>query len=318
MVRRPSRRWLRCGLALGALGVVAYARYRSRDDPTAAGRQGITERHAAAFLVNRRIEPGREATVSDHVERTFTGADPRQLLGLEGASTASLFLDRRGGVSELVWYVEVPRPVLERWDDPESTVADAFPVTHDALESTHEPIDRTLLVHAANPTRPRTIASDGERGSRSIAVLADDVAATVDVELVPMRLGSGVPERLADWFERLSRRVIEGDLDLGWVESESAAMLEAERMYTESIVLERDDAYTLYLYMEAEDMQRVYDAFTGTWNPVARASELLLGWALRNPGQLVEYPLETDVECLAHAVHPNRPRLAGECVERNW
>ncbi|MCU4972092.1 hypothetical protein OB955_05015 [Halobacteria archaeon AArc-m2/3/4] len=301
-----------------------YTWYRSRSETTGSEPTDgpITERHVAAFLVSRRLDPDDLETVSEsvsHAQRTADGAG--WVLGIDGATTASLFLDRgREGPEtegegklepepELVWYVEIPRSTLEEWDDPESTVRDAFPVTCEAVGSPAG-VDRELLVHAVNPERPRRVATE------ETPLEASDPAAdrTVDVDLVRMTLESGLPERLADRFAGLSRRVIAGDLTLGPIETWSAEMLDAETMYTESVFLERRaDGYSLVGYMEAEEMQRVYDAYYDTWNPVARASEIVLGWVLTDPATILEYPLETDVELLAHAAHPDRPRRVSEC-----
>lgn len=60
--------------------------------------------------------------------------------------------------------------------------------------------------------------------------------------------------------------------------------------------------------MEADKMHQVYDAYYVMWNPVARVSEIVLSLALRDPSPILDYPLETDFELLAHAVAPNRPR----------
>lgn len=325
MNRRSVRRWLRYGLPLGALAAAAYARTRSRSqsrtDRVATDGRIITEHHAAAFLVGRRIEPNDVEAVLDRVERTFAGVDPQRLLGLEGASTATLFLDRSGVDPELVWYVEVPRAVVTAWDDPHRRVTDAFPVAHEALErparSVDDPRDRALLVHAANPVRPRAFDGGSTTGERSLVVGTGDIDSIVDVDLVRMRLRPGFPERFADWFERITRRVIDGDIGLGPIESRGAEVLAAERMFTESLFLERsDDGYTCLHYMEADDMERVYDAFYDTRNPVARWSERLLGRLLENPDAVLEYPLETAARPLAHAVDPNRPRRPAECRRR--
>lgn len=329
MDRRFTRRWQRYGLLLGVVGVVAYAAHRFRTEPSASDQHEsagdeqrlITERHGAAFLVDRRIESGRVDAVTERVERTLAGSDPQRLLGLEGASTASLFLDRSGSDPELLWYVEVPRTIVAKWADPERTVADAFPIGHDALAEPSQATDRSLLVHAANPRRPRRLAADGSNSNEAgtLAVAVDGTVPGVDVDLVRMDLEPGLPERFADWFAKVSRRVIDGELDLGRVEAWSGEMLDAERMYTESLLIERgDDGYAGYLYMEAADMQGVYDAYYDTRNPVARASEHLLGRLLRNPECVLEYPLETDAELLAHAVNPDRPRRPEDCPERSY
>jgi hypothetical protein len=129
-----------------------------------------------------------------------------------------------------------------------------------------------------------------------------------------LHLKPGLAEWLADRFAGLSRRVENGEIDLGPVETWSGEMLEAEDMYTESVVLERrPEGYVLCGYMETEAMDGVYDAYYDTWNPVARASELVFGRVLEEPAQILEYPLGTGLEVLAHAVDPDRPRKPQEC-----
>ncbi len=317
--RRDAGRWARRGVVAGTILVVAavaYGRHRVRSDSDGTTPPAITERNAAAFLVQRRVDPERLESLRDHVAGIVSGGEPAPVLGLEGATTASLLLDLEGDVPELVWYVEVPRSVTDRWAEPRSVVAEAFPIDHEAIVDDGEPdafgdgsgsVDHELLVHAANPARPRTVADDG-------SLVAGPDAAGVDVDLVRLRLRPGLSERLADQFAGLSRRVADGDLELGPIETWSAEMLEAENMYTESVVLERAaDGYALLGYMEAEGMAQVYDAYYGTSNPVARLSEVVLGRVLEEPERILEYPLGTDVELLAHAVAPNRPRRPDEC-----
>ncbi|ELY48395.1 hypothetical protein C495_02945 [Natronorubrum sulfidifaciens JCM 14089] len=275
----------------------------------------ITERHATAVLVSRRIEPGHVETIENEISRTCLGSDPNRVLGLEGASTASLFIDRSDAAPELVWYVELPRAVVDEWDDPQSRVAAAFPIDHDALEPVDAPGERTLLVHAVHPQRPRTIDPGQSGVDRSLEEAGVSTQPAVDVELVRMRLKPGLAERLADWFERLTQQVISGERTLDRLDSWSAEMLEQERMYTESIVLDRHNGYTLYQYMEADEMQQVYDAYYDTWNPVARGAERLMGRLLENPECILEYPLKTDFELLAHAIDPDRPRRVADCLE---
>ncbi|SIR63246.1 DUF6176 family protein [Natronorubrum thiooxidans] len=309
------RRLCWSGLLLGAGLAGVSARYRSRIERSPDEGTIITERHATAVLVSRRIDPGHVETIKNEVSRTCLGVDPNRVLGFEEASTASLFINRSEATPELVWYVELPRAVVDEWDDPRSTVASAFPVDHDALEPVDHPDERTLLVHAVHPGRPRTTDPGQNRTGRSLEDSAASTQPAVDVELVRMRLKPGLPERLADWFERLTQQVISGERTLDRLESWSAEMLEQERMYTESIVLDRRNGYTLYQYMEADEMQQVYDAYYDTWNPVARVAEHLMGRLLENPACILEYPLETEFELLAHAIDPDRPRRVGDCLE---
>jgi hypothetical protein len=305
--------WGRQSLALGTVVVagLGYAQYRRRRGSAASDSRYITERHASAFLVRRRIDGDRLESVREAVaELRADPDDPRPLLGLEGATTASLFLDA-GDDPELLWYVEVPRSVMVDWKDPESRVEAAFPLEHDAIATEEARVDRELLVHAVNPNRPRS-ATGTDDGP--LVVSGAELENGVDVDLVQLHLKPGLAERLADRFAGLSRRVAAGEIELGPIERWSGEMLEAENMYTESIVLERrPDGYVLRGYMETEAMGGVYDAYYDTWNPVARLSELAFGRVLEEPRQILEYPLGTGLEVLAHAVDPDRPRKPGEC-----
>ncbi|NKE34642.1 hypothetical protein GWG54_02185 [Natronococcus sp. JC468] len=304
--------WGRRSLVLGTVVAgLGYAQYRRRRGSAASDSRYITERHASAFLVRRRVDGDRLESVREAVaERYADPDDPRPLLGLEGATTASLFLDT-GSEPELLWYVEVPRSATADGEDAESRVETAFPLEHDALAATEARVDRELLVHAVNPDRPRTAtgADDGP-----LVVGGAELKDGVDVDLVQLHLKPGLAERLADRFVGLSRRVAAGEIELGPIERWSGAMLEAEEMYTESIVLERrPGGYALCGYMETEAMAGVYDAYYDTRNPVARASEVVLGRVLEEPAGILEYPLGTGLETLAHAVDPDRPRRPEEC-----
>ncbi|RQG93331.1 hypothetical protein EA462_03425 [Natrarchaeobius halalkaliphilus] len=293
-------------------GAVLWHRVRGRiADLTGDGNDVITERHAGAFVVRRRLDPDRIEAVLERVDRRCADGDPDWLLGVDGASTASLFLDRSSDEPELRWYVEVPRNELERRDDPATTIAERFPVSHDAVVPGDDSVDGELLVHAVHPRRPRTLEA-AEAGLLGRDELASD--RTVDVELVRMDLESGLPERLADWLAGVSRRVIDGELSLGPIETWSEEMLEAEAMYTESVVLERRaGGYSLVQYMETAEMAAVYEAYYDTWNPVARAAELVLGRVLENPDDVLTYPIESGTEPLAHAIDPDRFRHPSEC-----
>ena len=305
MTLRPSRRWVWRSVVAGTiLAAVAYGHRRRRTEAASRTPPAITEREVAAFLARRPIDPEGLESVTEAVAAVVSRGDPGPVLGLEGASTASLFLDHER--VELLWYVEVPRSMTAGWADPRSTVIEAFPIDHDALGEV-DATDRELLVHAANPDRPRTVAgTDG-------ALVAGPGEIGVDVDLVQMRLKPGVAERLADRFASVTERVVEDDLELGPIETASAEMLEAEEMYTESIFLDRrEEGYTLCQYMEAAEMAQVYDAYYDTMNPVARVAEVVVGRVLEEPEKILEYPLESDVSLLAHAVSPDRPRSPAE------
>lgn len=136
---------------------------------------------------------------------------------------------------------------------------------------------------------------------------------TVDIVFVSVWFTAGLAERLADWFADLTHRFKAGELRLGPIETWSVEMIDMENMYTETLFLERSaTGHELLSYMEADEMQQVYDAYYDTWNLVARVSEIALNWALRDPSPILDYPLETDFELLAHAVTPNRPRRVSD------
>ena len=307
-MRIRSRQWLiLSGLAAGT--VAGLHRYLSRSHSPSTD-EFLNERHMRAFLVRRRIDPEYIEAIRDVVSGTISEDDPSPLLSPEGATTASLFLNRNPIDPELVWYVELPQSVTADWDDPESTVSEAFPLEHDALSTTDDSVERELLVHAVNPLRPQTDVAGGVASQR---VTASGSERMVDVALVSVWLNSGIPERLADWFAGLARRFKAGKLELGPIEKWSTEMIDMENMYTESVFLERrTNGYELPIYMEADEMQQVYDAYYSTWNPVARVSEIVLDWALSDPSPILEYPLETDFELLAHAVALNRPRRVAD------
>ncbi len=266
----------------------------------------IDERHMKAFLVRRRIDSECVEAIREAVSRTIAEDDPSPLLSLEGATTASLFLNQDSAEPELVWYVELPRSVITDWDHSEEVIAAAFPFEHDALSDTDDSVERELLVHAVNPLRPQTNVSTGVASQRTTD---SGKERTVDVALVSVWLNSGIPERLANWFTTLAHRFKAGELSLGPIETWSTEMIDMENMYTESVFLDRSaEGYELLIYMEADEMQQVYDAYYNTWNPVARGSEIILDWALKDASPILDYPLETDFELLAHAVAPNRPR----------
>lgn len=263
-----------------------------------------------AFLFRRRINPERIEAVREAVSTTISEDDPSPLLSSMGVTTASLFLNQDPTTPELVWYVELPHSAITDWDDPKAALSAVFPFEHDALTDTDDSVERDLLVHAVNPRRPQTDVSGGISPHR---VAESGTERRVDVALVSVWVNSGVPERLANWFAGLAHRFKAGELELGPIETWSTEMIDMENMYTESIFLERSaNGYELLIYMEADEMQQVYDAYYDTWNPVARVSEIVLGWTLRDASPILDYPLETDYILLAHAVASNRPRRVAD------
>lgn len=339
MKTNSRRRWLGYGLLGGAIaGAAAYGWTNRRDGSRPRTEPAATERHATAFLLRRRIDPDQVDAVREAARTSFETSDDEdededkgdrnvdRLLGLEGAATASLFLDRAGNEPSLVWYVEVPRTVLADLDDLVGRLERAFPLEHEALSDDRSVI-REPPIHAAHPGRPRSTVpvsgTDGDTGPLLVTEpestgTGESTGSTrepesVDVALVTMKLRPGLGERLADWLEWLSRRVVADDWHLGPIETWSAEMLEREAMFTETIFVERCEGGTALLqYMECAVMEDVYEAYYDTWNPVARGAEFLVGRVVEQPERVLQYPIETDSECLAHAVAPDRPRRLEE------
>lgn len=236
-----------------ALGAAAWLNWHLRHSTSPSTNEFINEQHMRAFLVRRRIDPESVESIIKFVSRTISEDDPSPLLSPEGATTASLFLNRNQNAPKIVWYVEFPRSVVTAWDDPETTVAEAFPFKHDALSDTDDIVERELLVHAVNPIRPRTDVSVGVASQGTTDSGSDRI---VDVAFVSVWFDSGVPKCLADWFAGLARQFKAGELNLGPIETWSTEMIDKENMYTESIFLERSaNGYELLSYMEVDEMQ---------------------------------------------------------------
>jgi len=260
------------------------------------------------------------ATALDDIRETVIaeldgaeGSGIAELLPVDGVETVSLFVHNPDdGRPTLVWYVEHDRDY--EWSDPAAVVREhspLFPALAEFLTDGEPNVvaaaspDTTLLVHANLPGRPRAYADRSE--GLPIVLSANDSGGEVP-DVVPLRLavrsglGSLVARAFAGLFERTP----------AWLEAKFEAasldVMEAEGMYTETLLLERTDAgYDIWWYMESGDMEQVGEAYYETDNRVARVSEHVLGWVLERPERVLAHPDEaSEFELLAHAVDPDR------------
>lgn len=238
------------------------------------------------------------------------GVDP--LLPGVGATTVSVFLRRpETDAVQLVWFVEHGDD--DAWRDPAAAIREhspLFPRVESALAGSPTVVaadadDATELVHAAVPDRPTAFA---DRTDALPIVCSGGDPGGDRPDVVPLVLGirGGVGSLLAHGLAGLFARTP------AWLEAKFEAasldVMEAEGMYTETLLLERDaGGYRLWWYMESGGMEQVGEAYYESDSLVARASEYVLGWALERPERALVHPVEaSEFEPLAHAVDPDR------------
>lgn len=266
-------------------------------------------------LVRQGIEPGRAEAVRKLVadfDGTTAETPGTSLLPIDGVHTVSLFLERPGDTDEpddrqawLVWFVEVdgnPGPELER--DLSGTIRVASPLFDgddadagldeylaDAETYSRGQAGAERMVHVGLPERPRGDSDDPP-----------------EVALWRLRFRPGPGE----WFVRALTRsmaLTEGTAVERAFDRWSQPVLEDERMWTETLFLERsDEGYAVLQYMEADSMQGVWEAYHETDNPIARTSERVVGWFVERPERALHGdPIaQCEFELLAHAVNPDR------------
>lgn len=251
--------------------------------------------------------------------------DARTLLPVDGVTLVTLFLDdggfgwtddpgdtaRRGDA--LLWYVEVVDSDAEPWTTPDQTIRSVSPLFEAGLrdllaaEATvhaggHG--DHRYITHATNPRRQERYA-EAVGQSLVAPVAGDDLP--IPVVVISLAVNAGLTSRLVasgvdfvNWLKGFDRVQ-------SWARGETET-IEAEAMYTESLLLEAvGDRQVVHYYMETEDMDRLYEAFSESEDWEARFSEWVLRRALANPEAFLEPPLETDCEVLIHAVDAERP-----------
>ncbi|WP_436911871.1 DUF6176 family protein [Halosimplex marinum] len=111
-----------------------------------------------------------------------------------------------------------------------------------------------------------------------------------DVVMVKQRVEEGKVDRLREWMAEVRDR-----------RDEAEATLRDEGMLTESAFLERtDDGPHLVYYMEAEDIERVWDQYEDSDHDIDREHEQVMSEVLADGRDVGEY------ERLYHLTNPER------------
>jgi hypothetical protein len=278
-----------------------------------------------SLLVRQPIRDGETGAVRETLAawaREQTDGDARTVLPVEGVTLVTLFLDTGGfGWREddtdrgdaLLWYVEVGNGDAPAWRDPDATIRDASPLFEAGLE---KHLDADAMVHAGGWDGHRyvTHATNPHRRERYADAVGDTLVAPVagetlpiPVVLVSLGLRGGLVSTLVaravdavNWLKGFDRVQ-------AWARDETDT-IEAEAMYTESLLLQTVGArQVVHYYMETEDMDQLYEAFSESDDWEARFSEWLFRRVLATPETFLEPPLESDCEVLLHAVDPERP-----------
>lgn len=297
-----------------------------------AARPGHPERGGIdvfdSLLLRQPIADGETAAVRELLAvwaDDHRDGDVRALLPVDGVTLVTLFLDdggfgRTDGADRdpgrgdaLLWYVEVVDAGADAWRTPDATVREASPLFEAGLadllagEATVHAGGRDghrYVTHVTNPSR-RARYADAVGRPLVAPVAGDDLP--IPVAIVSLALEPGVTSALAARAVDLVNRLKRFDRVRSWARDETDTV-EAEAMYTESLLLEAvDDRQVVHYYMETEDMDRLYEAFSESNDWEARFSEWLFRRVLADPTAFLEPPLESDCEVLIHAVDPERP-----------
>lgn len=247
-----------------------------------------------AVLVRHRLRHGVADTVRAFVER-HRPDEPgvAWLAGGDDVVTVSVFLEANDdATADLVWFVETAG---DRWESPEEELERRSPLFETGLRdflADDDPPSRDAtrqLLHVHNPARPATHHD------------CDVVFVSVPIEHRP---GGWVVRALAAGYTRFAgTRLVSG------FEQSAASVVAAERMWTETLWLERTgDGYVVRWYMEADDMDRVMSAYEGSEVWVARWSNHAVSTVFGAPVADLGHPadaMNTDGrELLAHATEP--------------
>ena len=308
------------------------------DVPTDTGSDGVSARSIHperggidvfdSLLVRQPIAEGRTRAVGDLLADWAAengDGDARTLLPVDGVTTVTLFLDdgesgwtdNTGRPSQrddaLLWYIEVVDDDADAWTTPDETIRGVSPLFDGGLADSLTDRatvraggrgDHRYITHVTNPHRKARYANAVEK-SLIAPVAGDELPIPIVITTLAVKAGltstliAGVVD-FVNWLKRFDRVQ-------SWAREETETV-EAEAMYTESLLLEAvGDRQVVHYYMETEDMDRLYEAFYESDDWKARLSEWVIRRALSNPETFLEPPLETDCEVLIHAVDSERP-----------
>ena len=138
----------------------------------------------------------------------------------------------------------------------------------------------------------------------------------VEVVLLRVQVRPGWPRRFMAAFARVllaEQFLVRRGGPLGrafrrWVNARLEPVLRAEEMYTESLFLDREDG-DLYLlwYMEATDMEGVYEGFLESDRSLTDVAGVVGGWLFERPERILAPDVDSDYPLLLHAWNPGRP-----------
>jgi hypothetical protein len=138
----------------------------------------------------------------------------------------------------------------------------------------------------------------------------------VEIVLLRMKVKPGISE----WFVNGLARIMMAEQKLmaeggavgralrRWLNESVEPILKGERMYTESLFLERnDDDLFLLCYMEAESMAGIWEGYLDSGHPITWISEWVMERIFEEPEKLLTPDVESDYPLLVHAWGPDRP-----------
>jgi len=271
-----------------------------------------------SLWLHQEIKPGETDALTEWLAtwaRDHQDGDLQTLLRVDEVTLCTLFLDRCAeGPDGLLWYLEVDDDDAEPWTDPETAIRQASPLFEAGLDAyltdsstVHaDGIEgHQLLTHATHPRRQDRYL-DHVDGLLVAPVAGDSLGIELAVARIQLKLGltsrlvsGGV--RVGNWLKQSSDRLS------AWLREETQT-IEAEAMYTESILFEPTPAgLVCWYYMETESMERLYEAYEDSTSWEVTFSDWVMRRIFEQPDRVVEYPLETECEPLIHSVHPDRP-----------
>lgn len=253
---------------------------------------GPTIQKTPAYLIRQSLTPSTLQTIQNRI-KSIADSDEEinEILPGSHIQTATVFLDRSSeDEPTLVWYIEVKQP--HNWRDPITTLIERSPLfssnsSEFGITNSECYGDNERFMSVFNPSRPSSSSND--------------------VVLLEMDIQPG----FGSWLARLIGwifGVISGTgIEEGFLES-SGEIIKEEKMWTESLFLVNEDGrYTLWWYMEADDMTQVMDAYESTDNRIGRWSEKIFGKIFGKPLSMLSEPTEaSNFETLVHLTGEDR------------